>query len=95
MARKPSENRITDARYDQVMFSRVCPGCGDHLVIDVPRFSKRDALDRGPAKYQGTYHCCAGESGDGNPQCWHMTKRTSAKRPLYETFGPEATRERL
>ena len=41
-----SEKRITKARYDRVLWSRVCPACREHLVVDVHRRSKGDALDR-------------------------------------------------
>lgn len=88
MARQPSKNRIDRKRYDQVMFSRVCPGCGDYVIIDVPRRSKPDVLSR-DSKYLGTYHTCGGNG----TKCWHMSY-LSGDKPLYETFGPEATNPR-
>jgi hypothetical protein len=81
-----SANRIDKARYDQVMFSRVCPGCGNYVILDVVRRSKQDALDSTRSKYLGTYHCCGGPEGHG---CWNMSKFDATKpdKPLYETFG--------
>ncbi len=79
-----SERRIDKARYDRVLWSRVCPGCGDHVVVDVVRRSKGDALD--PGKFMGKFHACGGPEGH---RCWNMTcydpKRPA--KPLYETFG--------
>jgi pyruvate/2-oxoacid:ferredoxin oxidoreductase beta subunit len=76
-----SENRITKSRYDEVLWSRVCPGCGDYKVIDTARRSSEDALS--PGKFLGAFHQCGGPTGS---KCWHMTKY-EAKKPnkaLYE-----------
>lgn len=80
-----SEKRITKARYDRVLWSRVCPACRGHLVVDVHRRSKGDALDRS-GKYLGTFHACGGPKGSG---CWHMTRYEPNKpdKALYEVFG--------
>lgn len=77
-----SENRIDKARYDEVMWSRVCPGCGDHLVVDIHRRSSSDVLS--PGKYLGSFHACGGPDGSG---CWHMTRYEPKRpaKPLYET----------
>jgi pyruvate/2-oxoacid:ferredoxin oxidoreductase beta subunit len=83
-----SKNRIDRARYDHVMFYRTCPGCGDYVIIDVVKRSKSDALSR-DSKYLGTFHTCGGNG----TKCWHMTS-LSGDKPLYETFGPEATNSR-
>ena len=79
-----SENRITKARYDQVLWSRVCPGCGDYKVVDVVRRSSEDAL--GESKFRGAFHQCGGPKGS---KCWHMTKfePTKPTKPLYEKVG--------
>jgi len=79
-----SENRIDKTRYDRVMWSRVCPGCREHKVVDVVRRSKEDAAS--PSKFLGSYHACGGPRGS---QCWHMTKYEPKKpaKPLYEIFG--------
>lgn len=79
-----SENRIDKERYDRVMWSRVCPGCGNYKVVDVVRRSKSDALS--PSKFMGSYHACGGPEGSG---CWHMTRFEPGKpgKPLYEVFG--------
>lgn len=68
MAKQVSKNRIDRARYDKVMFSRVCPGCGDYVIIDVVKRSKSDALARN-SKYLGTFHTCGGNG----TSCWHMS----------------------
>jgi hypothetical protein len=77
-----SENRITKERYDQVMWSRVCPGCGEYKVVDIHRRSSSDALS--PGKYLGSFHACGGPEGS---RCWHMTRYEpkSPAKPLYET----------
>ena len=79
-----SENRITKARYDQVLWSRVCPGCGDYKVVDVVRRSSEDALAE--SKFRGAFHQCGGPKGS---KCWHMTKfePTKPTKPLYEKAG--------
>jgi hypothetical protein len=76
-----SENRITKSRYDEVMWSRVCPGCGDYKVVDVVRRSKDDVMS--PGKFLGSFHQCGGPSGS---KCWHMTKYEASKpnKALYE-----------
>jgi pyruvate/2-oxoacid:ferredoxin oxidoreductase beta subunit len=77
--------KIDKERYDRVMWSRVCPGCGDFRVVDVCRRSRSDVLDR--SKYLGSFHACGGQLGH---RCWNMTMY-SAKKPtaaLRETFGP-------
>lgn len=81
-------NRLDKARYDQVIWSRVCPNCGNHTVIDIVRMSKKDVLSR-DSKYLGTYHSCGGPRGY---RCWHMTKFEPAKpeKALYETFGSKS-----
>ncbi len=76
-----SENRITKSRYDEVMWSRVCPGCGDYKVVDVVRRSKDDVMS--PGKFLGSFHQCGGPMGS---KCWHMTKYEPSKpnKALYE-----------
>ena len=81
-----SKNRIDITRYTSVMWSRICPGCGDYTIVDQPRFSKGDYLN--PGKFLGSYHRCGGPNGH---KCWHMSKPTyNSKKPIYETFGPES-----
>lgn len=83
--RTPSENRIDKARYDQVMWSRVCPGCGDYRIVDVVRRSRQDLMDR-DSGFRGSFHECGGPDGH---RCWNMSKydaRTPNK-PLYERCG--------
>lgn len=77
-----SERRIDKARYDQVMWSRVCPGCGDHLVVDVARRSRSDVLDK-DSRFLGTFHACGGPQGH---LCWHMNRFDPRRptKPLYE-----------
>jgi hypothetical protein len=79
-----SENRIDKVRYDRVLWSRVCPNCGDYKVVDVARRSNDDALS--PGKFLGSFHQCGGPKGS---KCWHMTKFEPSKpsKPLYEKFG--------
>jgi pyruvate/2-oxoacid:ferredoxin oxidoreductase beta subunit len=79
-----SKNRITKSRYDKVLWSRVCPGCGDYKVVDVHRRSRNDIMDS--SKYLGSFHACGGPEGS---RCWHMTRAEAGKpdKPLYETFG--------
>ncbi len=86
--RKTSENRINKERYDRVMWSRVCPGCGDYVIHTVHKRSKKDVLDKG-SKYMGTFHQCGGPDGH---ECWHMSNYDDNKpeRQLYETFGQMA-----
>jgi pyruvate/2-oxoacid:ferredoxin oxidoreductase beta subunit len=76
-----SENRITKSRYDEVMWSRVCPGCGDYKVVDIVRRSRDDVMS--PGKYLGSFHACGGPMGS---KCWHMTKYEPSKpnKALYE-----------
>jgi hypothetical protein len=80
-----SKNRITIERYNQVLWSRVCPGCGEYTVIDVIRRSKSDAMSR-DSKFLGKFHCCGGPNGH---KCWHMSCQSGDK-PLYEMFGSES-----
>jgi hypothetical protein len=78
--------QIDKARYDRVMWSRVCPSCREHKVVDVVRRSKGDALQ--PGKFMGSYHACGGPEGH---KCWHMS-RWDPKAPgktLYETGRAE------
>lgn len=51
--------------------------------------SKRDVLSR-DNKYLGTYHICT----TNDAKCWHMLSLSDDK-PMYETFGPEATKQCL
>jgi len=79
-----SESRIDKSRYDKVLWSRVCPGCRAHRVVDIARRAGEDALN--PGKYLGSFHQCGGPRGH---RCWHMTKFDVRRpdRPLYERFG--------
>lgn len=79
--------RITRERHDRVMWSGVCPGCGDYRIVTMIRWKgSNDALDR-RRTYGGSYLCCGGPEAH---ECWHMTKDPNASR-LYETFGPKAS----
>ncbi len=84
-----SARRIDKARYDQVMWSRVCPGCGNYVIHNVHRRSKKDALDARGSKYLGSFHACGRPEGH---ECWHMSSYDERKpdRQLYETFGQMA-----
>jgi len=80
-----SENRITKYRYDNVLWSRVCPGCGNYKVVDVVRRSSSDVMDR-DSKFMGKFHMCGGPDGS---KCWNMSFYEPKKpnKPLYEKFG--------
>jgi len=81
--RSISPYRIDKRRYDEVLRTRICPGCGNHRVIDVQKVLE---LTSGGTKYQGSFHCCGSEAGH---KCWYMTKYSESNpgRPLYEHCG--------
>jgi len=84
-----SKNRITKTRYDQVLWSRVCPNCGDYTIVDIHRRSSKDVMNQKGSKYLGWFHSCASPNGN---KCWYMTPYVNDTRPLYEHFG-EKTRD--
>lgn len=87
MTTKKSENKIDLSRYERVLSMRICPGCFEHRVVDIPRviYSFDEKNCREKTRYAGTYHACASESGHN---CWNMTKLTvSNSGSLYEIFG--------
>lgn len=81
-----STRRIDSTRYNAVLWSRVCPGCGEYRVVDVVRRSRKDALDQKGSKFLGAFHACGGPDGH---RCWNMTRYEEGKpdKPLYESFG--------
>lgn len=94
MTKKNSENKITIEKYDRIISIRICPGCFEHTVVDVPRVirSLDERTGREKIRYAGTYHACGSDSGH---ECWHMTKMTlSNVARLYEHFGPLARYDR-
>lgn len=83
MAKQTTSYRITKADHVFIDKRHVCRGCGDHLMVTVPRIN-RDVMDK--PKYGGSYLCCGGPNGH---LCWHMTKNADAKH-LYEGYGPKS-----
>ena len=75
--------KIDVARYNKVLWSRVCPGCGDYKVVDVVR---RGSNEEGGSTFRGTFHACGGPDGH---LCWNMSKMNLKRpnAPLYESFG--------
>jgi hypothetical protein len=82
--RTPSQFRIDVKRYNQVLRTRICPGCSDHLVVDVIR--RRSSSMDDDRSFGGSYHECGGPEGH---HCWNMTKFNPRKpsAPLYERSG--------